>query len=369
MPQNTSEHISRLSRNDLSSDLYQNLVKSLFNISTEKATRRLQYLEWILDKNPALPLTEDLPIYIYWVGSNPVGQLIIIPVELIIEGQPIKGGWAVDFYLLKEYQRGGIGKKLLDAVYQDFPLLMAVANSKASFGLFEKLRWNQNAPMTCYTKMLNPEYSIPKKGLHLFNRVIQKLGLNVQIKLDYLKPATQNSVLPDKSLFEPVNSFENIDLSSSFKSISDKNTAYIPRSKAFLQWRYFSNPFAKYNAHHIRTNKDNEAYIIWRMIDDPLWCRAVVVDILSAHEISTSHLQTMLDLFIKYASSQGAERFECITNNSKVLDALPQGILAESSIVSWFLYGMMDMKQCPTIESWEIFAGDCDVDAVKTHKE
>jgi len=305
---------------------------------------------------------EDLPIHVHWIGSQPTGQLGIIPVDLVLAGKPMRGGWCVDFYIRPEYQRRGIGGKLLQAAHQDFPLLLTLGQTDSSFRLFRKYGWHYHAPITYYKKLLRPGHSLPKW-------VLQKVGFSAATHSCSPQPRPRPFKPPKDVLCDSVDSFEGIKSPPECQSLD--NATYIRRSAAFLQWRFFANPFVKYNVHRIRLYGQSDVYIVWRLVRHPLWCSAVLVDVLYEAEVSTTVLRAALKVVMGWAASQGAEQFECQISDPNVLNALPNGVLTTRQPGARFLYGMLDMAQCPLVptEKWRLFAADCDVEGLSTLRE
>jgi GNAT superfamily N-acetyltransferase len=82
---------------------------------------------------------DDLPIYVFLDGDEPVGQLGILPCPTMLKGERVRNGWCVDFYVMKRAQRGGVGGKLLKAAYADFSLLSTLGQSDLAYNFFSKM--------------------------------------------------------------------------------------------------------------------------------------------------------------------------------------------------------------------------------------
>jgi GNAT superfamily N-acetyltransferase len=356
------ERVSRLGRDELSGEVYRGLVESLFGAG--QVDQRLRYIRWLFEQNPALKPAEALPIYVHWIGSQPTGQLGIIPVELVFSGKPMRGGWCVEFYILPGYRRRGIGGKLLHAAHQDFPLLLTLGQTDSSFSLFRKRGWHHLAPPTIHKKLLRYGHSLPKWAL-------QKVGFSKAARCCFPQLRARSFRAPKDILCDQIDTFMDIPSLPQRHGPGKPGASYIRRSAAFLEWRFFSNPFVKYHVRRIGVNGQHEVYVAWRLVRYPIWYRAVLVDVLYPAEVSTTALEMVLKLAMRWAASQGAEQFECQTSDPRVLNALPTGFLTTRQPGARFLYGMLDMTQCPIVPSdeWRLFAADCDVEGLSTLRE
>jgi GNAT superfamily N-acetyltransferase len=347
--------VIRLKRVDLYSPTYQWLIESLF--PKEQFDKRLRYAKWIFDENPFLQKTEDLPIYIYRIDTIGVGHLAIIPTEIVFDGNLIRGGWCIDFFVNLNYQRRGIGKKLLAATYQDFPVLMTLGQTDAAFELFSaKLGWHYNDNRLTHYKI--------SVGRHFLLKYFA-------IKVGLLKRAKPNAT-PEKPfegpkgvIFRSIDSFKEIIDSLNRQDLRRDRVALILRTPAFLQWRYGCHPFVKYNINYVRPSNLYDIYIVWRIVTENIWRTAKIVDILYDSNIPLSAMKTALKVLIKCASFYGAEILECETSDTFVLKALPNNLLSVKDPGKRFLYSMQAIDKCPffPIDHWKLFAADCDVDA------
>lgn len=358
---NSSEKIVRLNKDELFDSLYREFAESLFG--SETIDQRLLYSQWLFAENPALLPDKQLPIYIFWIDSRPVGQLGIIPANLTFCGNEVRGGWTIDFFVRPEGQRRGIGKKLLQAAFKDFPILMTLGQTDASFGLFIKCGWHKSTPLTRYKKLLHPVFSLPKM-------VLKKTGMLAKIRNDFLSPGQRDLKLPADVIVDAVDSFLDIEVQSGHGFFCKRGTTFIQRSKDFLQWRYFSNPFVEYNVYRIHLKGFSDIIVVWRIVHDKFWCKAIIVDFLYGVDLTLPAMRETLKIVMEYTKFQGAEMIECQTSDPLVLNALSKSMFSSKDSGARFLYGVADMSACPLIptEDWSLFSGDCDVEALSTKR-
>ncbi len=347
-------NVVRLEKENLYSPAYQELVSSLF--VQGKVDERIQYAKWLFEDNPALKSDANLPIYICKVNNNDAAQLAIIPVEVVFSGKLIRGGWCVDFYVKSNFQRRGIGKKLLDAAYKDFPLLMTLGQTNASFDLFfSKLGWYYNNNRLIYYKTF-------LSSSLLIKFLAKKIGL---FKKHFLAKKIETQFL-SKLANLPIREFTSFQEAINQNLLEIKDSTYIYKDIKYLEWRYIYHPFIRYNKHCIEVLKQYNIYIVWRIVFDGFWQCAKIVEIFYKENTPMSAMKTALHIFMQYVFSFGAEIMECQTNDSFVLQCLPKNIFSSRNIDKRFLYGMASMKDCPFIpnENWKLYSGDCDVETL-----
>jgi len=348
--------IIRLDRSQLSTPEYRELISSLF-VSGD-VDKRLRYADWVFVENPALAPDEGLPIYVCKVDGKDAGQLAVIPVEIVLAGEHIRGGWCVDFFVSPNFQRRGIGKKLLNAAFNDFPVQMTLGQTDASFELFHSgLKWvfNDNR-LTSYKSLL-------KKRL-AFKFLLKKLGIYRGCSPE-LKPVSFFN-LPSGESFDLVNSFADCSDILRGQNVKDKNVAGILRTADFLEWRYLKHPYIKYSINKITLSSGICVHVVWRVVNRDSWCTAVIVDILYSDKVSADSMKHALDIFWQCAVTMGLEVIECQTSDKLVLQGLRDSNMSQRHLAQRFLYGTNSMEKCPIIENdqWRLFAGDCDVETL-----
>ncbi len=348
--------IRRLERSDLNTSAYKQMIQSLFVFGD--VDKRLRYAQWIFLENPALKQDEGLPIYMCLVDGKEAGQLAIIPVEIVLSGERIRGGWCVDFFVSPNYQRRGIGKKLLDAAFKDFPVQMTLGQTDVSFELFRsKLNWvYNNNRLTTYKSLL-------KKSL-IIKYLLTKLGLSKGTpgKVDKLDRLDFNSGVS----YETVHSFQDCQNILRGQDINSKSVSGILRTIPFLEWRYFKHPYINYTVSKISLADKSCIHIVWRVKQNECWSLAVIVDILYPARVSAESMKSSLEIFKRTITKMGFEMFECQTTDTMVLQGLCDSFVSRRENGQRFLYGMHSMDACPVIENekWKLYAGDCDVETL-----
>ena len=348
--------ILRLNRAQLTTPAYKELIQSLFVKGDVDA--RLRYANWAFIENPALKPDEDLPIYLCRVDGKDAGQFAIIPVDIMFAGERIRGGWCVDFYVSPDYQRRGIGTKLLNSAFLDFPVLMTLGQTVPSFELFHhRLKWiyNDNR-LTRYKSFLKKRLA----GKYL----LAKMGFGKGSPA----PIAQSihGDLPAGVSFESVDSFEGFPDFMRGKNLEDENVTCILRTVPFLTWRYLQHPFITYNLHKISVSSGQSILVVWREQVTDCWNESIIVDILYPGTVSKESMEIALDAFQKCIYFMGFETIECRTSDRLVLESFKDNFMSKREPVQKFIYGKKTMEDCPVIENdqWKLYAGDCDVDTL-----
>jgi hypothetical protein len=347
------EFISRLDRIDLTGKDYKDFIKPFF--SSVNIENRVKYMKWLLEQNPANDKTKKLPIYIYRDKSGPIGQLGIIPINLKFGKDTTAGGWCIDFFIAQKGQRRGIGTKLIQAAHDDFPILLTLGQTDLAFNFFRKRGWHFSGRLTQYKKFLNYSYAIPKF-------IFKKIGFSFINKRKF-KLNRSFQIFNQKYKCEEITTFSEYKL----PKIDDYKSYYgIPRSRKFLKWRYFNTPFASYLIFRINISDYINIFFVLSISDIYLWTTAKLVDLLYPFDISLNELRSVMKIITSCASSIGAEVFECETSDSKVISALPKTVFAKKIPSSRFLYGSLNMDNCPLIpiDKWRLNSGDCDLEAL-----
>jgi hypothetical protein len=347
--------IIRLKRSDLYSPTYRQLIESLFG--KEQAEKRLRYAQWLFADNPSLKKDEDLPIYLCRIDNKYVAQIAVIPVQMILAGNSIRAGWSVDLQVKSDYQRRGIGIKLENATYQDFPVIMSLGQSEAGFNIASKLGWHYSDNRLTYYKCF--------LGSHLILKYLAiKIGL---LKRSEPKALPQKIFRGPKEVsFKSIDSFKEIKTSLNHQDIKDGKAVLILRTPAFLEWRYACNPFIKYFIHRLRTFDSFDIYIVWKIVNDNYWRRARVIDILYSNDVPAVAMKAALKALRECASFYGADIIECETSDALVLECLPKTLLSKKypgKRFLWWTRNMEEIKFTP-IDHFKLYAGDCDVETI-----
>ncbi len=345
------EKIIRLKRPELHSAEYKKFIEPLF--AGKEIEKRIRYSQWAFADNPFLTEGEDLPIYLFQRDGKNLGHIAYIPIEVVLQGKIIQGGWCVDFFSDPNAQRKGLGKKLMETAYRDFPVMLSLGQTDMAYYFLLKFGWQYSGNATEYQifswKALK-KYILKKLGV--------KAGPTMNLTLSKTFQCAQNVV------FEAITSVSQMDFSGC--QHENSHFSYIPRTSRFFEWRFFQHPFISYNVHHIYSKDEFDVYIVWRIMNNELGPRAMVVDVIYKSQTSLSGLKKALKIMIEYTLSQGIEILECQTTDTSVLEALPKTIFSKRQQGKRFLYKAQEGigSTSLSVRDWKLFSSDCDLESL-----
>jgi GNAT superfamily N-acetyltransferase len=115
------------------------------------------YLDWLYYRNPAGPLHCALALD----GDTVAGQYIVVPLDLVVNGETATGSLSLDTYTHTAYRRQGIFTVLAEAVYERLAargVLMTVGlpNDNSRPGFLSKLGFAEPYRARLMGRMLSP---------------------------------------------------------------------------------------------------------------------------------------------------------------------------------------------------------------------
>ena len=347
--------ITRLSRDALATPPYEKLAKAIFGAGNWE--RHIRYCRWLYESNPAVEPTEPLPLYVCRDGEDFVGQLGVIPCHVMFDGAHLRAGWCVDNFVLPSHQRRQIGTRLIRAAWHDFPLLMDLGGTDPACEMELRLGWQVAGTLIWYKRFLRPLRCVSKKAM-------QTAGLVRAARSLIGVPAVTPSRVRHDVEVEAITSFTEHASEQRDLHASNETTARICRTPAFMQWRYFDNPLLEYSVRRLRLRPYGEVYAVWRLIDNPLWRTATLVDLVYADDIPVGALETVAQIVMGCMRADGAELFECQTTDPVLLGALRDGLFSRRERGMRFLYGQGNGQTLASIpcNQWRLYVGDSDAD-------
>lgn len=349
-----ADAIDRLAREELTSPAYRELAAARFG---DNAEAHVRYVQWLFDENPASWRDEPLPIFVCRDGQQLIGQVAVIPVDLQLNGTPVRGGWYIDTFVLPAYQRQRVGERLIRVVDRHVPLSLSLGQSDAAFRLLQRLDWCVAGAMTRYRRVLRPLHATAKKALEM-------LGLgNLARMLPRAHIAREGST-PPAIRVEPVTSFAHIVDQHSDLRGPGAGATRVGRTAAFMQWRYCANPFFQYAVRRLSIAGYGDAYAVCRLSDEGVLRRTVLVDLVYPDGLPQALLADVVTVVVDAIGDDGAEIFECQTSDTAVLAALGASPLSRAQPGMRFLYRATanGTAGISTVDSWRLYVGDSDAD-------
>jgi hypothetical protein len=142
------------------------------------------WLYWC-EKTPAAPL-------ILHHSGGVIGHAGMIPFELQVRNKTYRASWFVDFSLLPDYQRMGLGGRMVEQWYHNSEIHTTFCNKK-SLNLFLKMGWQQNPDFVLHFTFIRP-FNYPKYAKRIPS-ILQGLLNNMFLLLNL------SSIIKPKSLY------------------------------------------------------------------------------------------------------------------------------------------------------------------------
>ncbi len=347
--------IERLSRHELNAPAYRQLSAQRFGSDNWEA--QVRYACWLYDGNPASRRDEPLPIFVCRSGEQLIGQVGVIPIDLRLNGARLRGGWCVDLFVLPEYQGRRVGENLVAAVQRAFPVTLTLGQTDAAYRLARRLGWCAAGALTHSRQLLRPLSGIAKK-------VMEKVGLTSVAGAFRAGPAAAKIPPMANIRMQPVTSLADVADQQADLCGAGNSPTRIVRSAAFMQWRYCDHPFFRYTIRRLTIGGHGEAYAVWRVVDDRLWRRAALVDLVYPDELPQELITQIAAHVVDCVRAEGTEILECQTSDAAVLAALGKYSFSRSEPGMRFLY-RLDAGLPPVPASadvWRLYASDGDAD-------
>jgi hypothetical protein len=163
----------------------------------------------------------------------------MIPVSMVIADKIFTASWFIDFAVLPEFQRFGLGSMLTKRWMQFSDIQITFCNEK-SIGVFKKLGWAESFNTYMHINIVSPfnhprlAKILPSFFRKIFNRIVYPF-----VYLFYKKDAYTNIDSRLHKMSESsINNFLNL------YSVREKsgNSAFPIRDLDFLKWRVLNSP-------------------------------------------------------------------------------------------------------------------------------
>ena len=345
--------IERLWPRDLDSPAYRELIGSQFGDHVWPAHR--QYYRWLFEEAPTTLPGEPLTVYVARENGQLIGQRAMIVVDVAALGQRLRAAWSVDHFIRPSHQRRQVGARLLNSGMSQTRLGMSIGQTKPGYAIALKHGYLDAGAMLRFTRVLRPLRAAAKRAL-------AKIGWGHAANSLLGNPQPSKPSSP-RAVIETVTSFaDRLDDGEDLRGPSPSQ-AGVCRTPSFMQWRYFQNPLLRYQVCRCRF-EDHEAYAVWRIADESLWRRGVLVDVVHRDGVPPSLLQALIAGVEGRMRSAGAEIFQCQTSNLDLIAALgsPTFSRREAGLHLMLCVNDASLQLPTTIDHWSMSLGDCDVD-------
>ncbi|MFZ5568868.1 MAG: hypothetical protein ACOZF0_00580 [Thermodesulfobacteriota bacterium] len=188
-----------------------------------------------------------------------VGAVGIVPVDMRINGEPIRASWQQDSLIAASERGKGVGKKLVSAAAEPYDLVMAKGTSRAMYGLRKSMGYS-DVPYSDYLLAVNsPETRLKHPAKSLLFRM---LWLWKQL----LPLPRENADLPVRE----ISAFEEAAYDHLAEKMSRGGTFGPYKSAAYLNWRYMACPVKQYTVFQAGNDDPRGAVVLGFSAEAPM---------------------------------------------------------------------------------------------------
>ena len=221
-----------------------------------RARWRWQYLD-----NPAG--SEDGPeIWVAREDGRVLGQYASMPVRLQWGDREVKSSWGMDVFLKAEARGKGLGAQLFTAWSDYVAVALGLGLTPSSYGLFQKLRYEDVGPVPFYQKVLDPRAVVARRAGSALGALAGPLA---GAALEVLHPERPHADAASVEVL-PVTGF-----SPEYDRLwSDARGSYamcVRRDQAYLDWKYVRCPHRRYQVREARRSGRLVGFAVSRQED------------------------------------------------------------------------------------------------------
>lgn len=191
---------------------------------------------WQYRDNPATA-PEGPEIWVALENGQVLGQYASMPVRLHWGGREVRSSWGMDVFLRPEARGKGIGAQLFSAWSDHVEVALGLGLTPSSYGLFQKLRYQDVGPVPFYQKVLDAKAVAAR-------RVGERLGSVA----GPLAGAALGALRPERALAEAaavevgtITGFD-AEYDTLWDRARDSYAMCVRRDRAYLDWKYARAP-------------------------------------------------------------------------------------------------------------------------------
>lgn len=207
--------------------------------SDEPRKSDLAFWRWHYLENPFTSL-EDIPLWIVQSGRKIVGQLATIPVDLKVGRDTIRAIWILDFVILPEYRGQGLGKRLVLAARESFPIMLTLGINEQSTAVFRSLKWVALGGVHRYHRLL-----YPGDAFREFSK-FEPLRRLANLSYAPFRPRYSRTSDTEGYLVREITTF-GADFEDLWQRAGAQWTCAVVRSPSYLEWQFSRQPGKKFD--------------------------------------------------------------------------------------------------------------------------
>ncbi len=288
--------------------------------------------EWRFIKNPGGRAVTRL----MFEGNKLVGHYAIVPTLISYQGEAHKAGFSLTTMTHPRYRGRAIFTQLANEVYQNceqegFQLIYGFPNANSYYGFTHRLGWS---------------------GLgHVHGWIIDNEPRIVDLVEDFVFEELERCG-PEIDIF--------------LKRVRDETYVSVPRTAAFVQWRYLEKPGNDYTVYCIRNKeKSLEGLVVYKLFQGSDEVAGHIIDFMTIDNpgLIVAIIKRAYDFF----RGKGVRKISCWTYNDEVTNRCLES--AGYRKIEWptyfgvkmLNYMSIDQEKATDIRNWRFTMGDSDV--------
>jgi len=257
-----------------------------------------QRWEWQFEHNPC---RGDGPLPVWIAVDEGSGRVVGQSCAML---EPLRIGtaegvvaWGVDFFVLPEYRRQGIGRRLQQANRDAHEFFMSVSMAEPARRIKAALEMTPLPPVPVFSRRARYQPSeaaqavARRTGITLPAGMAQGLSAVLNAWLD-LRDRRLLAVMHPKIDLVRVESF-GPEFDRLWQSLSPHFHALVRREAAFLEWKYRRQPHVRYACLLARRSGQPCGYVIFRIGQPPERQVGILADLFAAPD-DTATIRTLL---------------------------------------------------------------------------
>ena len=286
----------------------------------------------------------QIPLVLLFENRRVIAHAGMIPFKVLLNEKIYTASWFVDFAILPDFQRRGLGSLLTERWIEFSDLCVTFCNEK-SMGVFNKYGWVKSSDTYLHRYILSP-FDFPRLANRLPSQLRKFLNKTTQLffRLLYDRYAFQNN----KIKINPLNA----DLLSQLIHTPSSQNQVVPiRDRDYVSWRLLDSP--NRNQYFVLSVNDrDDIYMIVK------FCQGShnYIDILWTSNLSQYTLiRQMIASLARSEISNGYTYIRFFTSNPVLSDFLNHALkpVVRNPLFAFYSKNLNLLKQVTQHSNWQ----------------
>ncbi len=312
---------------------------------------RWQYLE-----NPATPKSGP-QIWVARDGDTVLGQYASMPVRLFWSDREVDASWGMDVFVTAAARGRGVGALLFNTWSDNVDVALGLGLTPSSYGLFQKLRYDDVGPVPFFQKILDPGAVARRRlGPVLGALMAPVLGAALAIRHPTRSRDAAGLVIESVSRF-------GAEFDALWERVRGSYRMCVRRDAAYLDWKYGRCPHKRYEVRTARRGDELAGFAVSRQEDYKGLRLGWIIDVFadsSDHDVKDALLAAVLEDF----RAHGVARAQAFSMNAALAADLRRRGFREAPSPMQFC--VRARESSPEVlqdrGGWHVVFGDSDMD-------